>query len=434
MTAPGITRWAAAAVAAAGLFATAVSGQPPRPDPIADARARQKVADQKAEAEVLAAIADAERVARTNPAKALQLLKGAQGNIDLAAAISPEARQTLTGLLQGKINQLQGKGNPAAPGAKADPAGDAAKAGQKQVFDNYVAEVKAVREGLDLIARYRAASRNPEADKIVADLTARYPNNPAVIALTQKDAVGDRLAESKQLADMMDKRVVLALNDVARSSIPPKGDIEFPADWKKRDHRKNTGPELSPKEKSLLAALDKPVTVNFANKPLEEILQELSNMMDQPLVIDARSLNDLGINLKAPTSLDAKGVSARTVLRQVLAGQGLTFVVKDEVIQVLTVEKARDTLTTRVYYLGDLVNGVGPFAGSLTWGPFVDFQQTQANVKLIMDSITGSIDPLCWKEKGGPCTITFHFPSMSIIVRQSAEVHAVLGSKIGAGR
>jgi hypothetical protein len=131
--------------------------------------------------------------------------------------------------------------------------------------------------------------------------------------------------------------------------------------------------------------------------------------------------------------LDAKNLSARTVLRQILGAQGLTFVVKDEAIQVVTVERARDMLVTRVYYLGDIIQGVGPFGGALTWGPLLDFQQTQANAKLIVDSITSSIDPLSWKPNG-PGTVTFHFPSMSLIVRASSEVHATLGSKLGGGR
>ena len=84
--------------------------------------------------------------------------------------------------------------------------------------------------------------------------------------------------------------------------------------------------------------------------------------------------------------------------------------------------------------VGDVVQGVGPFGGALQWGPFVDFQQTLANVDTIVQAIQTSIDPLFWRAKGGPGTITFHYPSMSIIVRASAEVHASLGSRIGGGR
>ena len=58
-----------------------------------------------------------------------------------------------------------------------------------------------------------------------------------------------------------------------------------------------------------------------------------------------------------------------------------------------------------------------------------------ANVERIMGAIQGSIDPLSWREKGGgPGSITFHYPSMSLIVRAPAEVHATLGKSMGGGR
>ena len=218
------------------------------------------------------------------------------------------------------------------------------------------------------------------------------------------------------------------------SAMPPKGDIEFPANWRDKDKRKNPNEvKLTEKEKTLLSALDKPMNAVFNGQPLSEVLQRMSNEMNQNLFLDEKSLTDLGLDLKKPLTLDAKGVPARIVLRQLLAAQGLTFVVKDEIIQIVTVEKAREMLVTRVYYLGDVVQGIGPFGG-LNWGPFVDYQQTMQNVKMIMDSITSSIDPLSWRDKSGPGSITFHFPSMSIIVRASTEVHATLGAKIGGGR
>jgi hypothetical protein len=121
------------------------------------------------------------------------------------------------------------------------------------------------------------------------------------------------------------------------------------------------------------------------------------------------------------------------VLRSVLATQGLTFIVKDETIQIVTVEKAKSTLATRVYYLGDLVTGTGPF-GDFRWGPALNLAQQQENVRLITETITKSIDPLSWKENGGLGTVTFHVPSMSLIVRAPTEVHFTLGKSFGAGK
>jgi hypothetical protein len=296
------------------------------------------------------------------------------------------------------------------------------------------AELKAVNDSIRKIARYQDAGFTREADRELALLAKAYPNNPSVILLQDKGTFAGRVADSLEFARLQDKRVTIALRDVDRSGLPSIMDVEFPKDWKEKTERRLKGVQLSAKERKIIEALDKPITVNWNGMMLEESLQELSTKMDQNLFIDKKSLSDLGIELNKPTSLQANGVSTRTVLRQILAAQGLTFVVKDEAIQVVTVDKARDMLVTRVYYLGDLVQSTGPFGGAPQWGTFLDFQQTMANVETIVKSITASIDPLSWKERGGPGTVTFHYPSMSIIVRASAEVHATLGSKMGAGR
>jgi hypothetical protein len=429
----GTARRLAIAVMGLGMFAAASAGQPPRRpalDPLAEARARQQIADQKAEAEVLTAIADAERIAKTNPAKALQSLKAAQSNIDLAVAISGDARKKLTDTLQRKIAVMEGRPLPN-PGVKLDPVGSSVKKDRAALVESYATEMKDVREGVERFAKLKQSGLNAEADRELAKLARAYPNNPSIISLMQRDNFATQVQDSLAFADLQQRRINGALKAVDESGIPAGRDIEFPKDWKEKTARRLQKIELTPEEKKIIEALDKPVTVNWNGKPLDEAMQELSNTLDQKLFIDKKSVEDLGLDLRKPFTLQANGVSARTVLRQVLASQGLTFVIKDQVIQVVDVEKARNMLVTKVYYLGDVVQGVGPFGDATRWGPFLDFQQTMANVEGIIKTITTSIDPLSWKEKGGPASITFHPPSMSIIVRASAEVHATLGSKMG---
>jgi hypothetical protein len=419
-----------------GSMGALAAAQPPRQqppaDPLAEARARQAVADQKATIEIMGVIATAERQAKSNPVRAVQTLKAAQVIVD-SPVLSTEARKSLLDLLSRKIAAIEGR-----PLADAGPAidakGNAVKYDKQAAYESAVTELKAVNESIRKISRYHDAGMSREADRELTLLAKAYPNNPSVILLQNKDSFASNVREAEQFNDIMGKRVTIALRDVDRSAMPAIGDVEFPKDWKEKTARRLKSVQLSEKEKKIIEALDRPITVNWSNLMLEEALQELSTKMDQNLFIDKKSLSDLGIELNKPTSLQANGVSTRTVLRQILAAQGLTFVVKDEAIQVVTVEKARDMLVTRVYYLGDLVQATGPFGGAPQWGTFLDFQQTMANVDTIVKSITASIDPLSWKERGGPGTVTFHYPSMSIIVRASAEVHASLSSKMGGGR
>ncbi len=88
-------------------------------------------------------------------------------------------------------------------------------------------------------------------------------------------------------------------------------------------------------------------------------------------------------------------------------------------------------MVTHSYEIRDLVQTGGPFNGAMTWGPYVDFQQTQQNAQMMIDAISGSIDPMVWKGKsGGPATITFHYPSMSLIIRAPSEVHSDISKSL----
>jgi hypothetical protein len=429
-------RWASVAVIAVAMFATANAAQPPRPttpnDPLELAKVKQKLAEQKAETEVNDVLKAADQQAKFNMPKAVQILKNARTDLQFAS-IGEATRTRLTNLLDAKIAVLEGRPanpNPTNPGTKIDPKAAETKAAKKLIAEKYFAELKDVREGIDRIKDYEAKGQREAANTEIARLTKSYPNNPAVIVLGQTDSIATRLADADAFNKLYAQRMVKVQNDINKSALPAVTDVEFPSDWKEKSERrlKATMVQLSAKEKKIIESLDKPISVNFRDRPFEDVLQELSNLLDQPLLLDKKSLEALELDLKKASTLQANGLSGRTVLRSILATQGLTFVVKDEAIQVVTVERARNLLTTRVYYLGDLINGTGPFGG-IQWGPFLNMQQTQANAEMLVAMIKKSIDPLSWNgEAGGAGSVTFHYPSMSIIVRASTEVHHTLGT------
>jgi hypothetical protein len=435
MAALRVYRLLGAAVTATCLLATALAAQPPRPDPIEAAKAQQKLSDQKVTAEVESKIAEADRAIKAgNNAKAAVLLKGVLRDVDLAVGISGETRKTLTTNLTARIAIAEGRPVPAAPGGVAlDPKTAEFKASQKAAVDRYIAQLKEVNAGIDRVAEAQAKGDNKAAETEIAKLAAAYPNNPAVLTLAQTGSVKSRVDDAVAFQKVQNARMAAVQKGIMESSLPAIRDVEFPANWKEITARRTTQVKLTAKEQKILEALDKPTSVNFNERPLEEALQDLSNALDQPLLIDKKSLEDLLVDLKKGVSLNAKGLSGRTVLRSILGSQGLTFIVKDETIQIVTLEKAKSTLTTRVYYLGDLVTGTGPF-GDFRFGPLLNLAQTQENARVLIDTITKSVDPLVWKENSGPGSVVFDVPSMSLIVRAPTEVHFTLGKSFGGGR
>lgn len=422
-----LCRWALA-VTAAGITGASGFAQTPTGgiDAIERAKAYARILDQKAEADVRAAMAEAEKIATIDRTRAIRRLRETISGLDLSPQVSSEKRVELVAILQARMDAIQGK---AAPAAQPDPKLAKHRAEADALVQAYSKEAKEVNETIGEIEKLLDIGRITAARSRIATLAQKYPTNPSVIALTTSQAdFGSRVIEAKQLAKESEGRVLYAMNEVQRSALPAKGNVEFPENWKELTEARKEKSLIGPEEEAILRALEKPVKQGLNNSPFLETVQTLSNLIGKEIYLDKRSLEDAGLDLQRAVNMPAN-VTARTALRTVLQAQGLTFVVKDKIIQVVTVEKARDLQITRAYYLGDLVQLSGPFAGAITWGPQIDYQQTMANAQIIVDSIKQSIDPLVWKERGGPGIVVFHYPTKSLIVRAPSEVHADLAGR-----
>jgi phage host-nuclease inhibitor protein Gam len=394
------------------------------PPAAADDAARQKVADQQAEAQVREGIKNADSFAKLSAADGVRALKAVQVALDLNGGVSAETRLKLAKDIQDRIAVLEGK----PLSTTADPRLAKLKESQRLALEAALAEVKTVREGVAEVAKLYESGKTTDARIKLAALAQKYPSNPAVQVLNGQGAMTDRLTESKALAREQQERFIQIQNDISRSALPATKDMALAPDWKQRQElRKRLEPRLGPDEERILQSLEKPAGPPVNNMPLEETLQSLSTLCGQPLWIDAPSLEAGGADARRPVSYPP-GVSVRTALRAILQSQGLTFVIKDKAIVVLTLDKARESLVTRSYYLGDAV--ASGFGGALGLGPVVDAEQTVRNAQFVIDAIKKGVDPMVWSDKNGPATVQFHYPSLSLIVRAPAEVQAALSSKL----
>jgi hypothetical protein len=424
----------------AGAVAAILAGQgfaqvPPQPrDPFAAANAKQAVLDQQAEADVREQLDLLTKLARTHHAKAIGDLKALDRKLALRNDISPKVRDALIATVGARIAAIEKSATTVVPPPVITDSKLAdRKEANKKAWDAAVAEAKDVQEAVSAIAKDYEAGRVREAQQKEAVLAAKYPNNPAVISMSKQAGNRDAIAEAKWLSEEQGRRFVTVMNSVQRSAIPIAGDIEFPKDWKERmERRKKAEPELiGPEEKAVLRSLETKVEKSLKGVPFDEAIQALSSLINQNIYLDKQSIEDLGVDLRKPVEVPAN-IDARSVLRAMLQTQGLTFIIRDKVIQVMSVEKARQNMVTRSYEIRDLVQNSGTAFGanSLNWGPYVDYEQTMRNAQLVIDAITGGIDPRVWSKSGGPGSIMFHYPSMSIIVRAPAEVHSSISSNL----
>ncbi len=212
-----------------------------------------------------------------------------------------------------------------------------------------------------------------------------------------------------------------------KSAVVTDKDITFPADWKERSDRmkKLFGPQLTEKEAKLLKTLNSVMSVDYDNDKLKSVINHLQDKTGLTIIVDPMSLMDLNIDYEDPVSFKVDKASVRTILKKVLGDKGLTYIIKEGAIQVMTPEKASKHTVIRTYQIGDLVEGDPRLA--MQFGPFVAQFQMQQNAQQLILLIQQVIEPNYW-QPNGPGSIIFYPPTKSLIIRGSAEMHYQLGA------
>jgi hypothetical protein len=116
-------------------------------------------------------------------------------------------------------------------------------------------------------------------------------------------------------------------------------------------------PRPSKFEEQLLAALDKPVNVEFLDLALEDAIAFLQEAATLNIWLDKQTLTDEGVALDQPITLKLQGARLESVLNLILKPVQLTYLAEDDVLMITTATKAGEKLITRTYPVRDLYQG-----------------------------------------------------------------------------
>ena len=107
----------------------------------------------------------------------------------------------------------------------------------------------------------------------------------------------------------------------------------------------------SPRNKSVQAKLDEPVSLHFAAPtPLSEVLKHIKGDIKGPdgkrlpIYVDPEGLQDAGKTLDSPVTIDLEDVPLRFSLRLLLKPLGLAYCVRDGVLIISSVEGIQQEL------------------------------------------------------------------------------------------
>ncbi len=150
---------------------------------------------------------------------------------------------------------------------------------------------------------------------------------------------------------------------------------------------------LRPGEAAVFAALDRRITLDFVERPLDELVEVLCKETGVNVQLDSRALDEVGIDSQMPITFSIKNVSLRSALRLMLRVQDLTVIVQDEVLLITTPEEGEQYLSDRFYPVGDLIAQTDS-SGATTY----DFES-------LMELIVDVVAPTSWDGVGGAGSI-----------------------------
>jgi hypothetical protein len=163
-------------------------------------------------------------------------------------------------------------------------------------------------------------------------------------------------------------------------------------------------------------ALNDTVTLEFTEIPISEAAAVLSKEAGVDVVVSRRALEESGLGVDLPITIALREAPLRSVLHRMLARHDLTWVVRDEAIEITTKDAAANVAVTRAYPVRDIA--------AMQGDPAV------LDVDSLIQTITSSFDAESWEDVGGPGVIR-EFGGLLAITNHD-EVHRQIGSLFAA--
>lgn len=354
-------------------------------------RARQEVAAQKLASNVSDAIDRSRRLEKTDPLEAQALLKQTLRQVGNSEDLPRSQRTQLIAQLEARLRSVD----------------DTLR------FRRVTQDQKPAYRDFDK-PKSRPSSYDPPSGGITSAVK-NFQDGPKNSVKIAQDANRIRTENINRINDSIERGVPYPTDD--RPILFPSKEA-----WARITERGK--PKLSAKEVALLKALNSTLSVNFDGDKFGTVINYLQERTGITINVDEASKQETMLDYEDPVTFKVNKTTVRTILKKVLADKGLTYVIREGSLQVMTPKKASEMVIVRSYPISDLVQ---PSQMAQMYGPFVARAQMLNNVQQLMNLIQTTIEPSYW-QPNGPGSIMFYEPAQALVIRGSAEMHFQLGS------
>ena len=457
------------------------------------AAARQQLLARQLSADITKEQADVRRMREKQPKLALERLQQLGQRVE-ESGLDPEPRGQLMTRVELSVKELEKYIKDNRAQIELDESNRAVLDQIDRRKRNRLEIQEKLAEMVDQFNQYRDQGEYEKMEVVAKRARELAPDDPIVRQMYLNARHIVRLVGNQRLQDAKEEQVFRGLHNVDKMAGEHYDDNDpFVHDI----HRWNeiSGPRKerygradfrkTPREMEIEQKLRHPVTLQFQEAPLGEVMDHLAKYAGINIHLDPRGMAEEGITSTTPVSIVISNeVMLKSALNLILQPLHLSYVVKDEVLKI-TSEQLRDGETfTRTYNVADLVipipnftpgshlglqgalndayagmgvgqnpsvavlasNDGGGGTGVLnpamlgqmnsSFGPGQNSPMgpsspgpgglgggAQADFDSLIELITATIQPNTWDEVGGPGSVKEFATNLSLVVSQTQDVH-----------
>jgi general secretion pathway protein D len=244
---------------------------------------------------------------------------------------------------------------------------------------------------IDQFKRLVDEQRYAEAEVVAKQAGDLAPRDPVVVQVIWQAKFLRRLEEAKAIASAKEDGFVRAMGSVDESDIPfdDRNPITFPSnatEWKAFSQRRQKYAAGRPRPRSereldIEKKLRTPVSLQFTNAPLGEVMGYLAKLAEVNLVLDPTGLAEEGATTDTPVTINLTSeIMLKSALNLILGPLHLSYVIKDDVLKI-TSEQMRDgQVYTVAYNVADLVIPIPNFVPTPSMGLGGAYKEAMAGV------------------------------------------------------
>jgi general secretion pathway protein D len=207
--------------------------------------------------------------------------------------------------------------------------------------------------------------RFAEAELLAKKAQELAPLEPVVVQMVNQVKFVRRTFNNYEVADLKERGVVDSFASVERSSIPfdDSDPYIFPdaRRWGELSElRKSMLADMqfrrSDKELEIQQKLKTPVSLQFKDAPLSQVLDYLARIAQVNLHVDEQGLAEEGVQTDTPVTIDlSQDISMKSALNLILEPLNLGYVIEDEVLKVTSEHLRGGKMVQQTYNVADLV-------------------------------------------------------------------------------